>query len=162
MPEAAAAAWFPTPELMTESNVGRFMAAHGFTEFEELRRRSIDDPEWFWDAFVRFVDLPFTTPYTAVLDESRGIEWATWFTGGRLNVAAVCVDRWADDPEHRDQPAVLWEGETGEPRSMTYAELRSLTDAIAGGLAARGVGEGDSVGVFLPMLPETVATASAP
>ena len=66
------AAWYPTPELLTESNVARFMAAHGFTDFEALRTRSIDDPEWFWDAFVEFIGLPFTTPYTDVLDESRG------------------------------------------------------------------------------------------
>ncbi|MEP6624368.1 MAG: AMP-binding protein [Acidimicrobiia bacterium] len=155
------AVWYPTPELLTDSNVGRFMAAHGFTDFEVLRRRSIDDPEWFWAAFVEFVGIPFPVPYTAVLDESRGIEWATWFTGGRLNVAAVCVDRWADDPDRRDVPAVLWEGEDGVPRSVTYGELRIMTDAIAGGLAARGVGEGDAVGVFLPMLPETVATVMA-
>jgi acetyl-CoA synthetase len=159
--DAPPPAWTPTPELAASSNVGRFMAAHGFDDFEALRRRSIEDPEWFWDAFVRFLDIPFTQPYTAVLDESRGIEWATWFTGGRTNAAAACVDRWADDPARRDHPAVVWEGEEGEPRSVTYGELRRLTDAIAGGLAARGVGEGDAVGVFLPMLPETVATVMA-
>ena len=161
MSETALAAWKPTPELLTDSNVGRFMTLHGFTDFEDLRRRSIDEPEWFWDAFVAFVNIPFSTAYDAVLDESQGIEWATWFTGGRLNVATACVDRWANDPASKDRPAVLWEGETGDPRSMTYAELRELTDAIAGGLAARGVGEGDAVGVFLPMLPETVATVMA-
>src|SRR6478736_5697511 len=137
------------------------MAAHGFDDFEALRRRSIDEPEWFWDAFVRFVGIPFPTPYSGVLDESRGIEWATWFTDGRMNAAAVCVDRWADDPARRDHPAIAWEGEEGPPRSVSYGELRALTDAIAGGLAARGVGEGDAVGVFLPMLPETVATVMA-
>jgi acetyl-CoA synthetase len=154
-------AWTPTPEYRTESNVGRFMAEHGFTDFEALRQRSIDDPAWFWDAYVRFLGIPFAAPYTEVVDESGGIEWATWFTDGRLNAAAVCVDRWADDPARRDHPAILWEGEEGEPRTVTYGELRALTDAIAGGLAARGIGAGDSVGVFLPMLPETVATVMA-
>jgi len=161
VPETAAAAWTPTPEDAAASNVGRFMAAHGFRDFEALRQRSIDEPEWFWDAFVDFLGIPFTEPYTDVLDESRGIEWATWFTGGRMNAAAVCVDRWADDPARRDHPAILWEGEDGPGRSVTYGELRRLTDRIAGGLAARGVGEGDAVGVFLPMLPETVATVMA-
>ncbi|MBK5288482.1 MAG: AMP-binding protein [Acidimicrobiia bacterium] len=137
------------------------MAAHGFGDFSELRDRSIEDPEWFWDAFVRFAGIPFATPYSDVLDESAGIEWATWFTGGRLNAAAVCVDRWADDPQRCDHPAILWEGEDGPPRSVTYRELRTMTDALAGGLAARGVGVGDAVGVFLPMLPETVAAVMA-
>ena len=157
----ATAVWKPTPELAAASNVGRFMATHGFDDFEDLRQRSIDDPEWFWDAFIRFAGLPFDTPYSEVLDESAGIEWATWFTGGTLNVASVCVDRWADDPARSDHPAILWEGEEGEPRSMTYGELRTLTDAIAAGLAQRGIGVGDAVGVFLPMLPETVATVMA-
>ena len=137
------------------------MAAHGFTDFEVLRARSIEDPVWFWDAFVEFLGIPFAEPYTDVLDESRGIEWATWFTDGRLNVAAVCVDRWADDPARRDHTAILWEGEDGPSRTVTYGELRTMTDAIAGGLAARGVGVGDAVGVFLPMLPETVAAVMA-
>ncbi len=161
MPETVAAAWTPTPASAAASNVGRFMAAHGVTDFEALRQRSIDEPEWFWDAFVDFLGVPFAAPYTDVLDETRGIEWATWFTGGRMNAAAVCVDRWADDPARRDHPAILWEGEDGPARSVTYGELRTLTDAIAGGLAARGVGEGDAVGVFLPMRPETVATVMA-
>ncbi len=147
--------------MLTESNVARFMAEHGFDDFAELRARSIADPEWFWDAFVRFVELPFATPYSAVCDERAGIEWATWFTDGRLNAAAVCVDRWADDADRADHPAVLWEGEEGVARSVTYAELRTMTDALAGGLAARGIGEGDAVGVFLPMLPETVAAVMA-
>ena len=137
------------------------MAEHGFADFDALRQRSIDDPEWFWDAFVRVRRIPFAEPYSKVLDESRGIEWATWFTDGRINVAAVCVDRWAEDPDRRDHPAIVWEGEEGAPRTLTYGELRELTDAIAGGLAARGVGQGDAVGVFLPMLPETVATVMA-
>jgi acetyl-CoA synthetase len=154
-------AWTPTPELAAASNVGRFMAEHGFTDFEALRARSIADPEWFWDAFVRFAGIEFSTPYTQVLDTSRGIEWATWFVDGRLNVAHDCVDKWAARPDWRDRPAVVCEVEDGTVRSLTYGELRELSDRIAHGLAARGIGEGDAVGVFLPMLPETVATVMA-
>jgi acetyl-CoA synthetase len=159
-------AWRPTPELAAASNVGRFMAEHGITDFAALRARSIDDPEWFWDAFVRFAGIEFATPYEQVLDTTNGIEWATWFTGGALNVAHDCIDKWAERDDWRDRPAVVWEGETvddpaGETRTLTYAELQALTDRIAHGLAARGVGEGDAVGIFLPMVPETVAAVMA-
>ncbi len=154
-------AWVPSAEEAAASNVGRFMAEHGITDFEALRTRSIDDPEWFWDAFVRFAGIEFSTPYTQVLDVAGGIEWATWFVGGRLNVASDCVDRWAARPDTRDRPAVVCETEDGTVHSLTYGELRALTDRIAHGLAARGVGVGDAVGVFLPMLPETVATVMA-
>jgi acetyl-CoA synthetase len=141
---------------MATTNVGRFMTEHGISTLTELRRRSIADPAWFWDATVRFLGIRFTEPYTDVLDVSRGIEWATWFTGGTLNIADVCVDRWAE--EAPDRVAVVWEGEDGEVRQWTYADLQRESDALAFALAAQGVGEGDAVGVYLPMVPETVAT----
>jgi acetyl-CoA synthetase len=155
------AVWTPTPEVAAASNVGRFMAEHGFSDFEALRTRSVEDPAWFWDAFVRFAGIEFTTRYTQVVDTSRGIEWATWFTGGRVNLAHDCVDKWSERDDWKDRPAVVWEGEEGVTRTLSYAELRVLTDRIARGLAARGVGEGDAVGIFLPMIPETVATLMA-
>ncbi|HEX5615192.1 MAG TPA: AMP-binding protein [Acidimicrobiia bacterium] len=153
--------WRPDPALLHDSNVARFAAAHDIASFEELRDRSIDDPEWFWDAVVDFLGVRFTTPYTRVLDTTDGPEWARWFVGGELNLAVSCIDRWADDPATSAQDAIVWEGEDGEIRRLTYAELRVLTDRIAHGLAARGVGTGDAVGLFLPMVPETVAALFA-
>ncbi len=120
--------WTPTPAVAAASNVGRFMAEHGFSDFEALRARSIEDPAWFWDAFVRFAGIEFATPYEQVVDTSRGIEWATWFVGGRLNVAHDCLDKWSERADWRDRPAVVWEGEEGATRALTYADLRVLTD----------------------------------
>jgi acetyl-CoA synthetase len=150
-------AWRPDTALLTDSNVARFMAAEHVATFDDLVARSIDDPEWFWDAVVRFLDLRFDTPYERVLDTTNGVPWATWFTGGRLNLAVSCLDKFADDPLTCDQVAIVWEGEEGTTRELTWRELRELTDAIAHGLAGRGVEAGDAVGLFLPMLPETVA-----
>ncbi|HEX2700598.1 MAG TPA: AMP-binding protein [Acidimicrobiales bacterium] len=145
--------WFPgDPEA---TNLGRFMAAEGIAGFSALRARSVAEPEWFWDAVVRFLDVPFATPYASVLDTGNGPEWATWFNGGRLNVAEVCLDRHA--AARPDGPALVWEGEDGEVRRWTWAELRAEADGLAALLSERGVGLGDRVGVFLPMLPETVA-----
>src|SRR5207247_5644641 len=81
------AVWFPSDPGAT--NVGRFMAAHGIDHFDELVRRSIDEPEWFWDAVVGFLGIEFGTPYGKVLDTSDGIPWAKWFVGGALNFAHV-------------------------------------------------------------------------
>ncbi len=148
--------WRPDETLMHDSNVARFMAAEGIADFSTLLARSIDEPEWFWDAVVRFLGLPFAAPYTQVLDTSAGIEWATWFVGGRLNAASMCLDRLP-----ADRPAVIWEGEDGTTRTLSGAELRALTDRIAAGLAARGVGVGDAVGLFMPMVPETAAALFA-
>ncbi|MGH9281796.1 MAG: AMP-binding protein, partial [Acidimicrobiales bacterium] len=145
--------WFPGDPAVT--NVGRFMAAEGVPTFEELRARSVAEPAWFWDSVVRFLGVPFATPYRSVVDTSRGIPWATWFNGGRLNVADLCLDRHA--AARPDDPALVWEGEDGEVRRWSWAELRAEADGLAALLEERGVGEGDRVGVFLPMLPETVA-----
>jgi acetyl-CoA synthetase len=153
--------WTPDDEFLAGSNVARFMAAVGIDSFDALRRRSVEEPEWFWDAVVGFLGLRFDQPYTRVLDDSDGPEWARWFTGGTLNLAVSCVDRWADDPAARDRAAVVWEGEEGAVRTVTYAELRALTDRMAAGLQARGIGAGDAVGLFLPMVPETVAALMA-
>ncbi|HEX6310208.1 MAG TPA: AMP-binding protein, partial [Acidimicrobiia bacterium] len=158
MPEIA---WRPTPEQVARSNVGRFMAEQDVGDFGELVERSIGDPAWFWDAVVQFLGIEFAVPYERVLDSSDGIEWTKWFVGGRLNLAVTCLDRHAHDPDRRDQPAIVWEGEEGSTRTLTYAELLTMTDRLAAGLAARGVGAGDAVGLFLPMIPETVAAVLA-
>jgi acetyl-CoA synthetase len=158
---APAVVWRPDADLLSDSNVARFMAAEGIATFADLVARSIDEPEWFWDAVVRFLGVRFSQPYQRVLDVSDGIPWAKWFTGGRCNIAVTCLDRHADDPATRDSVAIVWEGEEGDVRTFTWVELRSLTDRMASGLAARGVGIGDAVGLFLPMIPETVAALFA-
>ena len=148
-------AWTPPADAVATTNVGRFMTAVGERDIDALRRRSVDDPAWFWDEVVRFLDIPFSTPYTSVLDVSKGIAWATWFEGGRLNFADVCLRH---DPS---RTAVVWEGEDGSVRSWTYGELAASAGGLAAHLAAAGVMAGDRVGIFMPMVPETVAALLA-
>ena len=151
--------WSPSPEVIERANVTRFMRANGIATEEELIRRSTDDLEWFWDAVVRDLDLPFFEPYASVLDTSRGIEWATWFGGGSVNLAHTCVDRWAERTP--GATAVVWEGEEGLSVRLTYRELRERSDALANGLRAMGVRSRDAVGIFLPPTPEAVVAVMA-
>ncbi|MDP9119086.1 MAG: AMP-binding protein, partial [Actinomycetota bacterium] len=151
--------WSPTDEYVERANVTRFMRAHGIERYEDLVERSVADVAWFWDAVVRDLDIGFLAPYEQVLDVSRGVEWATWFGGGRVNLAHQCVDRWAEaTPEAL---AVAWEGEDGAVRRWTYADLRRETDRLARALRRFGVEARDAVGIYLPMLPETVAALMA-
>ncbi|HEX4720160.1 MAG TPA: AMP-binding protein [Thermoleophilaceae bacterium] len=152
-------AWEPTPERIAEANVTRLMQAAGVQTIDELRARSTQDIDWFWDLVVRDLEIPFDEPYTAVRDSSRGIEWTTWFIDGRLNVATACVDRWRE--ETPDAPAVIHEDETGAVTTLTYAELGTAVDRCAAGLRATGIAKGDAVAVFLPMTPEAVIAAYA-
>src|SRR5918911_967465 len=154
-------AWEPTPDYVERANVTRLMKAHGIESIDELRRRSVEDVAWYWDAAVADLGLEFATPYERVVDASKGIPWATWFVGGRVNLVHNCVDRWADRPETRDQVALIGESETGDVRSLTFAELRAAVDEVAAALRAAGIGKGDSAAVFMPMVPEAVVAAYA-
>src|SRR5262245_4587042 len=91
----AEVAWRPTPEYIEDANVTRFMRKHGIASTGDFRRRSIEEPEWFWDAVVEDMEIEFTTPYEQVLDSSGGIPWSKWFVGGHVNLTHNCVDRHA-------------------------------------------------------------------
>ncbi len=151
--------WSPTPEYVERANVTRFMRTYGIETYEGLVQRSIADVEWFWDAVVRDLDIEFLEPYRQVRDISHGVEWATWFGGGRVNLAHQCLDRWAESTP--EAPAVVWEGEAGDTRTWTYRELRRQTDRLARALRRLGIGIGDAVAIFMPMTPETVAAVMA-
>jgi acetyl-CoA synthetase len=156
----AEVAWRPTRDYVENANVTRLMRAHGIDSIDELRRRSVEDMEWFWDAVVRDLGIEFSTPYERVLDDSGGPAWTTWFIGGRVNLTHNCVDRHALSGR-RDHLALIGEGEDGEVRTLTYGELKREVDAIAGGLRDLGIGKGDPVAVFMPMVPEAVIAAYA-
>src|SRR6476661_8417731 len=116
------------------------MREQGIDGWRELARRSQDDIGWFWDAVVRHLGIEFSTPYERVFDDSRGPMWTTWFGGGRINLTHNCVDRHARTTP--DRIAVIAEGEDGEARTVTYAELGAMTNRLANALLARGVAAG--------------------
>jgi acetyl-CoA synthetase len=151
--------WSPSPQDVEGANVTRLLRAHGIDDYDELLRRSIDDIGWFWDAVVHDLDIEFFEPYSDVFDLSGGIEWTTWFTGATVNLVHQCVDRWA--ARTPDAPAVIGETEDGSVRTWTYAELRRRTDGLARGLRTLGARARDTVAIFLPMAPETVAAVMA-
>lgn len=152
--------WQPTPEFVEGSHIRRLMATHGTDDFYDLHRRSVEDPAWFWDAVVRDLDYQFYTPYTQVMDTSRGIPFTRWFVDGQVNVAHNCLDKHVLT-HRRNKLAVIWEGEDGAVRKLSYWELWGEANRLAHGLRSLGVGKGDRVGIFLPMLPETVAAVLA-
>ena len=154
-------AWEPTPEVIAQANVTRLMRAAGVETLDELRRRSVQDIDWYWDLVVKDLAIPFDEPYTRVRDSSRGIERTSWFVDGRLNVTTACVDRWRADRGVAGLPAVIYEDETGRVGQLTYAELASAVDRLAAGLRGAGIGKGDAVAVLLPMSPEAVIAAYA-
>lgn len=147
--------WTPSQSYVEKTNVYRFMKTHGIASFDELSSRSRKDIEWFWDAVVRDLKIEFFKPYKKVLDTSKGIQWAKWFTGGTTNIAYNCVERHAKSAR-RGQNAIVWEGEDGNVVKLTYQELNDKVDKVADFLSTRGIKKGDRVGVYMPMIPEAV------
>jgi acetyl-CoA synthetase len=111
--------------------------------------RAARDPEAFWAGFAR--ELQWTTPWTTVL------EWnpphAKWFLGGKINASANCLDRhiatW-----RRNKAAFIWEGEPGDRRTLTYFDLYRQVCQFANVLKSLGVGKGDRVALYMPLIPE--------
>ena len=152
--------WRPTPAYFQGSHLARFMAAQHIPSLDELWARSVADVAWFWDAVVRDLGLEFLEPYHQVLDVSQGAPWARWFVGGRYNYVHNALDRHATGP-HAQHAAVVWEGENGEVRRLTYRDLADETARLAAALRQLGIRPGDRVGIFLPMLPEVVTAMLA-
>jgi acetyl-CoA synthetase len=156
----------PDTEFAEGSNVHAFMKEYGIDDFEELHRRSTTEVEgveasgldWFWGAVVDHLGLEFDEPYDTVRDASDGPQFTDWYVGGELNIAHNVVDRHAaPDSPTRNRVATIWEGEEGAVREITYHELHRQSNRVANALEQRGIETGDTVGLYMPMVPEVVS-----
>jgi acetyl-CoA synthetase len=118
-------------------------------EYEAMYRRSVEQPEAFWAEAAG--ELEWFAPWKKVLDGEMGS--AKWFTGGKLNLSHNCVDRHALGAR-RDKVALLWEGEPGEVRRLTFAELHGQVMRFANVLKGLGIQRGDRVAIYMGMCPE--------
>jgi acetyl-CoA synthetase len=151
--------WRPDQDYLTSSNVARLMRRFGVDTADELRAASVADIGTFWDTVVDDLEIPFHTPYTSVVDLSRGIEWPEWFVGGGLNVADACLGKWLTRTP--DSIAVVHETEDGTATSLTFAELADRVARVRSGLRARGIGKGDAVALYVPMTADAVVAVYA-
>jgi len=152
--------WYPPEELVENSNVKMFMEKYGFKDYKNLIKKSVEDIEWFWSTAVEELKIEWFQPYTRVLDTSQGIQWAKWFTGGRINVAHNALDRHARSSE-RDRIAFIWVGEDGVVEKHSYGDLYIEANRLANALEGLGVRKGDTVALLLPMVPETIVSLYA-
>jgi acetyl-CoA synthetase len=125
-------------------------AISSFEEYQKLYQRSIDDPEGFWaEAAQR--ELAWFKPWDKVHEWEA--PFAKWFIGGRINLAYNCVDRhvatW-----RKNKAAIIWEGEPGEVRTITYQQLWIEVQRFANALKSLGVEAGDRVAIYMPLVPE--------
>ncbi|MBW8886770.1 MAG: AMP-binding protein [Fibrobacteres bacterium] len=156
------AAWRPDGATRSRARLSRFMTETGRPSFEDLYRHSIDDIEGFTAEVLRFLDIRFDRFPDRILDVTADPAHPVWCPGGGLNISRTCLDKHLEAGAG-GRLALIWEGEEGPAsvRTLGYAELAALVGHCAAGLRACGLGRGDAVGLYLPMLPETVISLLA-
>ena len=152
--------WRPTPELIAQSNLQRFINKHALGSYDELMRRSTTDIAWFWDTVLCDLEIEFYKPYSRVVDLSEGKPWARWCVDGQMNIAHNMLDKYAGTATD-ERIAIKSEVEDETTRTLTYKELREEVNRMATALHSLGLGRGDAIGVFMPMVPEIVVAMLA-
>ena len=152
--------WHPTAELIAQSNLQRFIEKHALGSYGELMRRSTTEIAWFWDTVLRDLGIQFYKPYSRVVDLSEGKAWAKWCVDGEMNIIHNLLDKYAGT-EVDKRLAIKSEIEDGTMRTVTYKELREQVEEMAGALRGLGLGKGDAIGVFMPMVSEIVVAMLA-
>ena len=148
-------AWRPNAAYTERSCLKVFLDRHGLRGMDDLQRRSVADPEWFWRAVLDDVGIEFYEPYSRAIEIGDDPAWPRWCVGGRMNIVHNCLDKWSGTPvESRE--AVRSEAEDGTVRTLTYGELTRETNRCANALRALGIGKGDRVALFMPMCPELI------
>jgi acetyl-CoA synthetase len=134
----------PRPEFSKQAHIKSFSA------YEKIYRESVKNPEKFWADQARAL-LSWDKPWSKVLDWNP--PFARWFIGGKLNASVNCLDRhvatW-----RRNKAAIIWEGEPGETRTITYAQLHGEVCRLANALKSRGAKKGDRICIYMPLVPE--------
>lgn len=135
---------FPPNESFSQQAHIKSMA-----EYEEIYQRAAKDPEGFWSEIAQ--DLEWFKPWEKVLDWQ--LPFAKWFVGGEINISHNCLDRhlktW-----RKNKAAIIWEGEPGDSRILTYQTLHREVCRFANALKNHGIEKGDRVAIYMPMIPE--------
>jgi len=140
----------PPAEFAANAHLG------SMDEYRAMYARSIEDPEGFFGEVAATFD--WSEPWEKVLDWEP--PHAKWFVGGKTNLSANCLDRHLSTAR-RNKAAIIWEGEPGDVRTLTYDQLHAEVSRFANALKELGVGEGDRVAVYMPMIPELAVACLA-
>lgn len=144
-------AWFPTDAQIQTTHIAALVRELGLRSYAELHAWSISNRAQFWELMVQRLGIRFRQKYRAVLDLSNGVESPQWLVGSQFNIVESCFQAPAE------APAIVFQAEGESLLTLTYGELRTLTDRVANGLVDLGFCAGDAIAIDLPMTAESVA-----
>jgi acetyl-CoA synthetase len=139
----------PSKEFVDQTNVKRWMNEHQIKTLDELYKKG-ENWEWFWGEVSKDL-VEWYTPYQKVVEWKA--PWAKWFVGAQYNIAHDCVDKHVKT-SRKNKVAIIFEGEPGDVRKLTYNDLYIEVNKLANALKKMGISKGDRVGIYLPMIPE--------
>ena len=139
----------PPEEIVKQSNVKQWMDAHNIPDIESLYKRS-QDIEWFWGEVQKDL-VDWYSPYDKVLDDSKK-PFYHWFTNAKYNIVHDALDRHIGTPTE-NKVAYIFESEQGDVTKLTYLDMYHEVNRLANSLREMGVGKGDRVGIYMPMIP---------
>lgn len=143
----------PSLEQINQANVTRLMKRLKCETATDLIKKSQNNINLFWKEALEDLGVIWQKPYTTI---RRGdLPWADWFIEGRLNIVENCLDKHQDE-KILEKIALIWEGDCGATKKITYRELQDQVAQFADGLSQLGICSGDAVGLYLPMIPEMV------
>lgn len=146
--------WRPSQQTIDNANVTRFIKKHQLATVDDLLKKSVEDVEWFWKNSVEEVGIQWFQPYEKLLSLEHGFSAAEWFLNGQINIVTNCLDRHALHADDSQKIALVWQGECGALKQITYQELHEQTNQVANYLKSIGVVAGDRVALYLPMIAE--------
>jgi len=138
----------PDKNFIENTNIKKFMDAHGIGSYDELLERA-RDTNWFWGELAN--EIEWFEPFHTVLESNP--PYFKWFLGGKCNIVHNALDRHINT-WRKNKVAYIWEGEPGDVRKLTYYDLYLEVNRFANALKDLGVRKGDRVGIYLPMIPE--------
>ncbi|MHB1505616.1 MAG: AMP-binding protein [Sulfobacillus sp.] len=148
-------AWRPDPARLSSIRLLRMLRRMGLPDLESLNQLAATDPAQFWqEAVIKEIGLIFRQAPDQWVDRSEGVPWTRYMVGAKLNL----WDSMLEQHTHLRpaDPAVIWEGENGEVALQSWMSLQAEVDRFRAGLRQAEIQAGDRVGVFMPMLPETI------
>ena len=159
--------WVPSPESIRKTNLYALMQERGAGSYSEIHAWSVEEPAKFWERTIRRLHISLRKPYARLLDLSRGAPQARWLQGAKLNIAESCLNGPKSNVAIVTRRGVGWPGvdspgvhtgaEDTRLETVTVGELDSLSNRVANGLQALGIGKGDAVAIDMTMTAESVA-----
>ena len=146
--------WKPSQDIIKNSKLTKFISFCKVKNYDDLEKKSYNDPGWLWNNVIKFSDLKFFKNYEKIMDDEKGSPWTRWCVGGTTNIVLNCIDR-HKGKDFFNNTFIYSEKENGETTSITYEEFDKEISKVGNALKTNGFKKGDVIALYMPQIIET-------